>query len=198
MAVKKRKKRRFAIRFELGIGGFLGLGLVSFCIFLWMFLLGVWSGQTVLSPSTPGKGPEMLTRMATDLWQQGKSSIQGRAEVQPEEPLEETGSGSREAPAPNVAVADEQSEPSFFSLQVGSFRDNKRAQREVLGWKAKGQDAFFLPPEEGADAYRVFIGKFEKLAEANAVTVRLERDEDVRAYVTLLPAAKLSGLGAQQ
>ena len=75
MVVKKRKKRRFTIHFDMGIGGVLGLGIVSFCIFLWMFLLGVWSGQTVLLPSEPGKGPAMLTRMASDLWLQGKSTL---------------------------------------------------------------------------------------------------------------------------
>ncbi|MCJ7600190.1 MAG: protein kinase [Desulfobulbaceae bacterium] len=74
----------------------------------------------------------------------------------------------------------------FFTLLVASFGDKKKAERDMLGWKAKGQDAFYVPPEEGTDAYRVFIGKFEKLAEANDVAAKLESEEDVRAYVTLL------------
>lgn len=172
----------------------IGLGIVCFCIFLWMFLLGVWSGQTVLLPSAPGKGPDMLTRMASDLWQQGKMNLPEGPGPQAEGPEEETGPG-REMPTASAVTAEEQPEPSFFTLQVGSFRDKKKAERDVLGWQAKGQDAFYLPPEEGTDAFRVFIGRFEKLAEANGVAARLESDEDVRAYVTLLPAAKLAATG---
>ncbi|RJX25908.1 MAG: SPOR domain-containing protein [Desulfurivibrio sp.] len=190
MAVKRQKKRLFTFRIELGIGGMLGVGLVCFCIFLWMFLLGVWSGQTVLLPSKPGKGPDMLTKMAAELWQQGRATVREQGVTPPPppvEPLAEAGLGKET----NGTGAEARSEPSFFSLQVGSFRDKKKAQRDVLGWQAKGQDAFFLPPEEGADAFRVFVGRFEKLAAANEVAARLESEEDVRAYVTLLPAAKV-------
>ena len=27
------------------------IGLIVFCLFLWMFLLGVWAGQSLLMPS---------------------------------------------------------------------------------------------------------------------------------------------------
>ena len=67
----------------------------------------------------------------------------------------------------------------------------------MLGWEAKGLDAFYLPPEEGSDAFRVFVGKFEKLAEANEVAAQLESEEDVQAYVTLLPASKVSAAQAE-
>jgi hypothetical protein len=181
----------------LGIGGMLGVGVVCFCIFLWMFLLGVWSGQTVLLPSTPGKGPDMLTRMASELWQQGKATVREGLVPPPVEQVDEAGPG-KDASGANGVSAEGPTEPSFFSLQVGSFRDKKKAQRDVLGWQAKGRDAFFLPPEEGADAFRVFIGRFEKLAEANEVAASLESEEEVRAYVTLLPASKLSAVPAEQ
>lgn len=46
---KKKAPKRF--RFQLGFGGVTGIGIVSFCLFLWMFLLGVWAGQTILLPS---------------------------------------------------------------------------------------------------------------------------------------------------
>ncbi|MEW6290577.1 MAG: SPOR domain-containing protein [Thermodesulfobacteriota bacterium] len=196
MAVKRQKKRWLTFRIELGLGGMLGLGVVCFCIFLWMFLLGVWSGQTVLLPSTPGKGPDMLTRMASELWQQGKARVREGAVLPQDGQVDEAGPGKDAAGASGGAEG--QAEPSFFSLQVGSFRDKKKAQREVLGWKAKGQDAFFLPPEEGADAFRIFIGRFEKLAEANEIAARLESEEEVRAYVTLLPAAKVAAVPAEQ
>ncbi len=190
MAVKKRKKRRYTIRFDLGVGGVFGLGIVSFCIFLWMFLLGVWSGQTVLLPSEPGKGPAMLTRMASDLWLQGKSTLQEGIDSG----LEAVGAhgvGKEGQSAKNV-VGEDSSEPSFFSLQVASFRDKKKAHRSVLGWQARGHEAFYLAPEDDSSFYRVFIGNFDKLADANALSASLEEDENVRAYITLLPAAKLA------
>jgi hypothetical protein len=198
MAGKKRQKKLFTFRIELGIGGMLGVGVVCFCIFLWMFLLGVWSGQTVLLPSAPGKGPDMLTKMASELWQQGKATVREGLAPSPDKPLDE-GSVDKEDAGTNGTgfSAEGQNEPSFFSLQVGSFRDKKKAQRDMLGWEAKGLDAFYLPPEEGSDAFRVFVGKFEKLAEANEVAAQLESEEDVQAYVTLLPASKVSAAQAE-
>lgn len=42
---------RKKIKFELSIPGILGIGVVCFCVFLWMFLLGIWAGQTILLSS---------------------------------------------------------------------------------------------------------------------------------------------------
>ncbi len=191
MPARKKSKKFFTFRIELGIFGMLGVGVVFFCIFLWMFLLGVWSGQTILLPSKPAKGPDMLTRMAADLWQKGKTTI--REGITPPDPVRtDDVEGGKAASKEGRVGPEEQEGPSFFSLQVGSFRDKKKAQRDVLGWKAKGHDAFYLPPEEGTDAFRVFVGRYEKLAEANEVATRLENEEDTRAYVTLLPVSKLS------
>lgn len=38
------------MKFELTYSGIAGIGIVCFCIFLWMFLFGVWTGQTLLLP----------------------------------------------------------------------------------------------------------------------------------------------------
>ena len=45
------KKRAKPFRFELGWAGMFGLVTVCFCLFLWMFLLGLWAGQTILLPT---------------------------------------------------------------------------------------------------------------------------------------------------
>lgn len=50
MAVRKRQ-RYPKIKFELSRSGIGGVAVVCFCIFLWMFLLGVWAGQSMLKPS---------------------------------------------------------------------------------------------------------------------------------------------------
>jgi len=46
----RRKPKVKKLKFELTKGGVGGIGVIVFCLFLWMFLLGVWAGQTLLSP----------------------------------------------------------------------------------------------------------------------------------------------------
>jgi len=52
----QRKPRPKKLKFELTKSGVAGIGIVTFCLFLWMFLLGVWVGQTLLLPSYETKG----------------------------------------------------------------------------------------------------------------------------------------------
>ena len=46
----RRKPAPKKIKFEVTRSGIAGIGVVCFCIFLWMFLLGVWAGQSLLLP----------------------------------------------------------------------------------------------------------------------------------------------------
>lgn len=50
MAPRKRKKPVKKVKFQLTRSGIAGIGVVFFCIFLWMFLIGVWAGQSLLYP----------------------------------------------------------------------------------------------------------------------------------------------------
>lgn len=50
MAVR-RKPRVKKLKFELTKSAVAGIGVIAFCLFLWMFLLGVWAGQSLLLPS---------------------------------------------------------------------------------------------------------------------------------------------------
>ena len=50
MAVR-RKTQAKKIKFELTKSAIAGIGVIVFCLFLWMFLLGVWTGQSILLPS---------------------------------------------------------------------------------------------------------------------------------------------------
>lgn len=71
MAARKRKKPVKKVKFQLTRSGIVGIGVVCFCIFLWMFLIGVWAGQSLLYPpvnstqlsleaSDSGKGKQVL------------------------------------------------------------------------------------------------------------------------------------------
>lgn len=48
---KKNATTAKRFQFQLGWSGLLGVSVVTFCLFLWMFMLGVWAGQTILLPS---------------------------------------------------------------------------------------------------------------------------------------------------
>jgi hypothetical protein len=50
MAATPRKQVK-KFKFELTASAIAGTGVVFFCIFLWMFLLGVWTGESVLRPA---------------------------------------------------------------------------------------------------------------------------------------------------
>jgi len=79
-------------------------------------------------------------------------------------------------------------EPSVFSLQMGAFDSKEEAQQDVLSWQAKGEDSFVLSPQGSESRYRVFVGRFENLTEANAKVDQFEDDMQVQAFITLLPA----------
>lgn len=44
MAATPRKKPK-KVKFELTPSAIAGVGVICFCIFLWMFLLGVWASE---------------------------------------------------------------------------------------------------------------------------------------------------------
>ncbi len=46
-----RKRARPKIKFELSRTGIGGIAIVCFCLFLWMFIFGVWAGQSLLKPA---------------------------------------------------------------------------------------------------------------------------------------------------
>lgn len=50
-ATRKKRKTAKRFRFQLSLPGVAGIAVVAFCLFLWMFLLGIWAGQTILLPS---------------------------------------------------------------------------------------------------------------------------------------------------
>jgi len=184
MSAPKQKGRfGFVVRFELGLLGMLSLTLVTGCIFLWMFIIGIWAGQTILQPA-PGEGKSSLTEIAGAL----------QPEIAAVEPL--ASSEQKKDPATGQAPDSESewaaAEPSFFALQVSAVPDQDRAQQELAQWRERGYQAFLLPPEDKNDPFiRIYVGKFDTLAEANQLIVKLEKEEKVKAYIALLPASRL-------
>jgi cell division septation protein DedD len=197
MTVGNRKKK-FSIKFELTPAGLLGVGVVCFCIFLWMFLLGVWAGQTVLSSSgyriaDHGKGePESRLEVAPD-----------KGEVPPEPaPMTKTpapmAKAENEAVPPPAAEGKTASTPaalagandaSYFTVQVGAYRDAAYADQALKEWRTKGYQAFSRPPEGQDDKYtRVYVGRFEEVAEARKQAESVERNEKIKPFIATIPS----------
>lgn len=162
------------------------MGIVCFCIFLWMFLLGIWAGQTILLPSVDSEESFSLNKLTDFLPVKEKSFDATSSGNNLERPAEESATLDLNNGASDI------SEPSFFSLQVGAFRDSEKAQKARQNWKGQGYDAFVQAPDTAEDLFwRVFVGKFKNLAEANDLAARLEKKENIKAYIALLPASKI-------
>ena len=53
-------------RIELGWRGMFSLVLVVFCLLFWMFVLGIWAGQTILFPQRGvGTAPAMTAEKSS-------------------------------------------------------------------------------------------------------------------------------------
>ena len=239
MANNQRKKKK-SIQFEMGILGFLGLGVVTFMVLVWVFLLGIWAGQTILQPesgdkvaASSGVPPDILAKPAPAAVAQAKKPDEAKKPMdespeasEPDEPADEppemaaasapeTSSKASDAIQPPQAQPEAKSDgtaspaddakaagaggksssssssSSFFSLQVAAFSDAERADKEVAAWRARGKEAFSLPPEEGGDGlYRVCVGRFAELADANREASRLDEAENIKTFITLVPKAR--------
>jgi hypothetical protein len=64
-AGRKKKQKRFS--FQLGFTGLAGITVVFFCLFLWMFLLGVWAGQAILLPPVSGNQLQINSNLSKDI-----------------------------------------------------------------------------------------------------------------------------------
>lgn len=61
----RRKAKPKKLKFELTGSAIGGIGIVTFCLFLWMFLLGVWTGQSLLRPA-PTASKQMQNAVASE------------------------------------------------------------------------------------------------------------------------------------
>jgi cell division septation protein DedD len=187
----KSKKKGFGVTFELSLPGLMGLGVVCFCIFLWMFLLGIWSGQTLFPsgkyrPAAIGKAaPDTLTAIAKKKAVSEDKAvaapvIAGKKELTAEAGKRIVARKTRPEPKP-------EEDPAFFAIQVGAFKDGKLAVKEVETWKNKGYDSFSRPPTGDDDNFnRVYVGRFESPEKARDQVAIIGRKEKIKPFVVLV------------
>lgn len=183
------RKKKFAVKFELSPKGLVGAAIVCLCIFLWMFLLGVWAGQTILS-SPPGS--ESVAKRLPII---KKTIVQPVADPEPQQAAVVV----KEQAATELVVEkkmlrpppEPEEDPSFFSVQVAAFKDKQLAGKAVEKWRAKGYDAFSKPPEGKDDSFtRVYIGRFDKMAAAKEHAELLKKKEQQKPFIALIPGSR--------
>lgn len=209
---RKAPKENALVHIELGCGGLLGLAVITFCIFLWMYLFGVWTGQSGLQSTLATGDPRELINTATKMLQAKTPAVDTRVSaVQPApvsdggpvqtppalnggavSPGGETGAASSPKPQtdpPPTKTADkakDENASSFFAIQVAAYREEQKALKAVAQWRVREYDAFYLQPESDSNFYRVLIGRFDSLAEANGLASQLESSEQNKVFISLV------------
>jgi cell division septation protein DedD len=89
-------------------------------------------------------------------------------------------------PAKSEAQAKDDGGASFFAIQVGAFREEQRALKAVLQWRVREHQAFYIKPEADGNFYRVLVGQFDSLAEANGLATTLEASEQNKVFISLV------------
>ncbi len=212
MSGPKSRKKKFIVRLELGARGLLATGVVCFCALLWMFLLGIWAGDHLL---TSGTVDGELAPVARPL-----SVPAGHAEIgvkedagfladpivlppvsEPQQPkrLEKKNISPRAAkisrrrkkkPRLTTVSPRATSGGSFFTLQVGAYRENSYAIEEVARLKARDLDAFMRRPEPGRGKFiRVYIGRYSTMAAARDAAAAIGRERGLKSFVVMIPGS---------
>jgi cell division protein FtsN len=69
-----------------------------------------------------------------------------------------------------------------YAVQVAAVRDRAEADRIANRLKGKGYTTYITSPAPGM--FRVRVGKFEQLREAEATAARLEKEEQFKPWIT--------------
>lgn len=176
-------KKKYKIRFELTRIGLLGVGTLCVGIFLWMFFLGLWAGQTVLLPPQPAD-----TEIEAEA--SAETSDEGMTQVDPQGADQQI----NEIFADIVEHQAEQTpqDKAFFTLQIGAFSTKERAMALALSWRDKGYETYYQAPGGEGDTYwRAFIGRFDELEDADVLAETLKNEENLKSFIAHVPAAKL-------
>ncbi len=123
-----------------------------------------------------------------------KTEVQGSSTAPEPAPKKEPAPAKKEAkPQPKKAekpakkVKEEPPKPkkTYFVLQIASYRDRARAEREAERWRKKGITAQVsrVSLKNKGVWYRVYLGRYKTVQEATAGSKRLARKEGVRSYV---------------
>jgi cell division septation protein DedD len=197
-------KKGYRLRFELSLAGLLGVGVVCFCIFLWMFLLGLWAGQTGLISGISFTNPPAIPAATKPTAMMNKAEKTPEIVLPPPEqppvqesapvpavsaPASESGAVAAPQEAKGGVTETAQAEaPAFYAIQVGAFRDNRYVEEALQKWRAKGYEPFSRPPGAGEHLTKVYLGRFPEASAARKELESLAKKEGITPVVAVIPA----------
>ena len=200
-------KKGYKIRFELSLAGVLGVGVVCFCIFLWMFLFGLWAGQTGLINGFSFSSPPAIPAVAKSAASRNKvveaPELAPDPEPEPSQalipkptasaPLPEAAALPAAAPeaevVPSEAAKIAPATAPFYAIQVGAFRDSRYVEEALQKWRALGYEAFSRPPS-GANEHltKVYLGHFAEASVARKEAADLAKKAKITPLIAMIPA----------
>jgi len=212
------RKKSQKIQFQMGWGGLAGLAFASICVLLWVFVLGFWVGQKLVgrdqhelhqvSPITdavPKSGDITTSPPENEVPEISEPPTKDIKEerLTPSTPLgprEGGHMGSRDKAvtekdhaADSVKGPDQevkaQEKGTYFVLQIASYREKERADREYRKWRDKGYRMQIMKANLGPNKgiwYRVYLGRFHSLQEAITSSEKLAKKDGLRSYVVPL------------
>ncbi len=200
-------------RLEVGFLGMVFIFLLLVCLFLWMFVLGVWFGQRMM-----GKGPSPVAERTLKVPEEApapeevsppevmvsKPVSPGPTVVSETPPQVEKESSPGESPAVSPPVKERPAErvpekeervspaarekirPPYYTLQVASFKDPKEAEKYARYFRERGYFSQVVRvnlPRKGL-WFRVYVGRFATLEEARKTFEELKRKKLIKqAYI---------------
>ena len=143
--------------------------------------------QEPVSQKAPALPPPAAAKKEPPVAPKEPAPSPARAAAPPKEPPPTTvTSGSQTGPpasAPVAATAAKASDPSGpgFAVQVAAYRDRRDADTLAKQLAAKGYPAFVMDPVKGTSTalFRVRVGKYKTLKDAEAVESRLQTSEQL-------------------
>ncbi len=197
MARTRKKSRK--IQFQLGWGGLIALTVSTVCVFLWVFILGFWVGQKLVGRSLDESLQTQVVaravpeaKEATPLIPEKTTRVtplDTKEKEQPEPRKESVKKKVRDADdvkRPGYQTKKAKNKSTYFALQIASYRERERANKEARRWRDKGYRAKVrradLGPEKGI-WYRVHLGEFRSVEEATNSAKNLAQKHDLRSYV---------------
>ncbi|NOX25242.1 MAG: SPOR domain-containing protein [Deltaproteobacteria bacterium] len=185
---KAKKRNPPVVQLEMRWGGLFSLALVAFCLMLWMFLFGIWTGQTVLQRPTdhdltgryPAHDDERVElgavpriKAAETVLNKGTKQTQAWAAVEKK---------SRAVSKDSRDVRNS----SFYAIQVAAYKEVAGARRAVAEWRARDYEAFYLLPPAGSSFNRVFVGHIVDLPAAKKMAANLEDRLKTKVFINLI------------
>jgi cell division septation protein DedD len=138
------------------------------------------AGPPAVEPPPPAEGGELSYKKRLE----GEGAPAETLKPQPQ-PQPRRAPAAEPAPPPST-VPPSAARPGSWVVQVTALRDRTVADSLVRRLASKGYPAFIVSPAAGAPApiYRVQVGGFNDRGEAEQIKLRLEKEEQLKPYVT--------------